>query len=260
MSRDKRRQQKVWQERQAKQKFNSAFRAVSAEQARDSEQQQAGLLKFEEYTVTDEYIADTQIDRLTPEDRAEFESCEVVIGSIYRREDADPGKVKACITALERLYRTYPDISKLNNYLGALYDYSDEQDKVNQLTWEGYHNNPNNVFAVASYVRMLLLDGKVDEAGKVLEGKMSILEIIPDRRTFHVSELIAYQTTTGLYFAVIGKTNTAKVCLKMVEEFDPDHPHVRHLRQMLSPEYAPMIQMMNATRKLAAIRKKMAGE
>jgi hypothetical protein len=73
---------------------------------------------------------------------------------------------------------------------------------------------------------------------------MSIVALAPERRLFHFSEVIAYEGTVGLYLALTGQTKAARVCLELIESLDADHRIVKQLRQVLSPKYTVIRDML----------------
>lgn len=74
------------------------------------------------------------------------------------------------------------------------------------------------------------------EPPKILD-TFDLKMLYPDRNTFHVSEVVTFYSTTGRYYLATGNTDSALVCLNLLENVAPDHHQTLMLRFALAPVF-----------------------
>ncbi len=140
------------------------------------------------------------------------------------------------VPELERLVERYPHEPKFWNFLTGAVEAAGDRERAFELLREAFQRFPNDLFAVACYARYCLQEGWVDEADRVLAGRYTPTAFYPDRRRFHISEVVALETVVAELVARQGHMESAYATLEMLEELAPDSPEVRQLAWVLMRE------------------------
>ena len=172
------------------------------------------VLRLVEFEITDEPIDDPWLDRTPQRDR------ERILHAGARVIDGATDQVEV----LEGLVEEFPGIPKVYNYLACAYRNAGLTKKMEALVERTYRRFPDYLFAVTNYVQLLLRRYRIDEASGVLAGRYSLDLWIPDRRRYHVSEFVAFNSMMVWYFAELGEEEIALRYYQMLREAAPDHP------------------------------------
>lgn len=183
-------------------------------------------LDMVELEVTEEPLPDPHLDRLP---RAVRDRIEEIYLAVMGGADAEE-----YVAELESLVAEYPDVPKLHNYLALAYDSAGRSDEALALVPETFERFPDYVFAVSNYVRYCLNLGDIEEAGRVLDGRMLISQFARGRRRFHITEFLAYQGAVAEYLIAIGDHEAARPHVETLAEMAPDRPAVRQMQRQLS--------------------------
>lgn len=181
------------------------------------------VLQLLECEITCEPIPDPLIEAMPPVDRKKFRELERMLQE--QRYDM--------VEELEQFRDRHPQVPKIYNYLMVAYQAAGRFQDAERLIEETYQRFPNYLFGLTNYVRLCLMEGRVDEATTLLGGKLHIRLMYPHRRCFHVSEFSAYTGTVAEYLFWTGKVDVALTHLRMLEEINPDHPITRHVQRLL---------------------------
>lgn len=182
-------------------------------------------LELVDYEITWEPLDDPSLRRLSPEDRER-------IGTVGPRVME---RASDCVGELEQLVAEFPDLPKLQNYLTAAYVDAGRYEAADRLTREMYRRFPDYLFAIANYAMLCLREGRVERVPEVLRHTCSLHQLYPNRRRFHVSEVVTYHAVVAEYFWRTGRRDEARRYFDMVRELDPEHPLVGHLRALMDP-------------------------
>jgi len=85
------------------------------------------------------------------------------------------------------------------------------------------------LFGVVQWVTTLLQQERIEDATRVLDGRLGLTAWWPERRTYHATEFVAFNAMLGLYFVATGNRTAAGNQLKIIAQILPDHPAVRAL-------------------------------
>lgn len=130
---------------------------------------------------------------------------------------------------LKRLIRTYPFVPALRNLLTTCFRIRGEMDKAYVLNRETLELFPDYVFARTNLVHEYIETGQIEKVEKVLGRHLDISDMLPERKSFHISEVLAYSQAVIRY--VISKSsfslaeNRLEALYILLEKF-PDTPGV----------------------------------
>jgi len=197
---------------------------------------QRRALSVEALEVTEESMPDPVLERMDPADQEEAERISQAIIYGTREEREAPGH----LPALERLIEKYPHVPQLHNYrMNALRVRGDEA-RADELAVEIYQRFPDYLFGFVGYIELLLEQGDLKEAERLLEGRLHIKQYAPRRWRFHMSEFLSYQGMVMLYHLACGELEAAERTLAGLEEMQEvleiDHPTVKALKARLNAE------------------------
>jgi hypothetical protein len=111
-----------------------------------------------------------------------------------------------------------------------------DPERAEQLTEEIYRRFPMYLFGIVQWVTTLLQQERIEEATRVLDGRLGLLAWWPERRLYHATEFVAFNAMLGLYFVATGNPTAAGKHLKMIAEILPDHPAVQALEMAILRE------------------------
>ena len=135
---------------------------------------------------------------------------------------------------LEALRERYPDERKLDNLLINALSLAGEAQKADALIEESYRRHPDYLFAKLNYANLCLSRGDVDAVLPIFGGSFDLSSLYPDRRVYHVSEMVGFFSLMARYQLLKGDVEAAEACANVLEEIAPDHPTTKALMDQLA--------------------------
>jgi tetratricopeptide (TPR) repeat protein len=178
------------------------------------------------YEITDEPLNPPNQPTLSEETQKLYETA---------YEHCRAGRFHEGIVIFERLIEADPKVGRFYNNLAGCYQGLKQHAKVEELIELNYQRNREYLFAKVDYAQLCMSYGRLDQIPEIFEHKYDLKQLYPDRNLFHVQEVLAMHGVLGLYFAYIGKSETAMVYLKTLDQFAPDNPNTLALRELLLP-------------------------
>lgn len=187
--------------------------------------------------ITWEPLDDGAMKSVAPRDRERIHqiSKEIMYG----------GGAAEYLDELEALAERYPDLPKVRNLLTGAADAAGDDARVEQMIREDVERFPDYLFAVTTYARLCLREKRLDEAMRLFEGRMCLADFHPNRRRFHVVELMALHGVLTELFARRGDLDQAEMQVGIIEAFEPEHPETRRLKDVIA-----VCRIRQAARKL----------
>jgi tetratricopeptide (TPR) repeat protein len=183
-------------------------------------EREPAVVRLVEYEITYEPLEDPRLQRLSEGDRAEIER-------LHFRAREHP---REAIPELQRAIERWPGIPALYNYLTVAYSATGQDEKAEETTLETLRRFPDYLFARLNYAEMCLRRGQVEKVAELLDHKFDLTLLYPQRRTFHISEAVAFMGIVGSYFAAKAEHEIAERYCKVLEQLDPEHMITRRLR------------------------------
>ena len=169
---------------------------------------------------------------------------------IYDRLKEGAGEVEKELPTLIELRKKYPNVPAIYNYIGLVYFYSKQMEKYFDMLMETMRRFPDYLFGKTALAEYYLNQGQHKEVPKILDRKFEIYLHYPSTETvFHVSEVRAFYSVVGIYYARSKRMARALFCYFILNEVDPEH----WATQKLGDEIIS-IEMAKFRQKIAKIR------
>ncbi len=120
-----------------------------------------------------------------------------------------------------------PDTPVVMNNLAAVYAMQRRNEEAMALTSEIYEKYPDYFFGITNYAKLLVHQGKTEEAG-------DLLLPLSQRERLHITEFEALCMVHIELLLAVGEEQEAHSWLAMWEEINPEHPHLDHYRQKIT--------------------------
>jgi tetratricopeptide (TPR) repeat protein len=116
----------------------------------------------------------------------------------------------------------HPEVPIFYNYLAAAYLSLGDDGRAEEVIEENYRRNPDYLFARVNHAEICIRDGDLEGAAEALGGAFDLRALYPDRRQFHVSEVVAFTYAVGLYHLETGDWEAADVCHVLLHRIAPE--------------------------------------
>ena len=107
----------------------------------------------------------------------------------------------------------YSFLANANIKLGNL-------DKADEWTELGHKKFPDYLFGKISYAQTLLQKGEAPKVLEVFNNKFDLKSLLPNRKEFHILEVVNFYSIMCLYFTTQGKISSANVYWKELKEIN----------------------------------------
>ena len=178
------------------------------------------------YEITGETDFMDKEYRITPEIK------ELIQDLYYQVQD----KKKGIVNKLLKTIKKYPQIPQFKNYLTVAYNLSGNPRKAYECNNWILKEHPDYFFGRVNLAAQYFEQKEYDKIPEVLGKLMEIHALYPDRKVFHVSEVMAFNKLAVAYFSAIGNLGAAESRFKMMEEIDVEHPDTFQAEMYLIPE------------------------
>lgn len=133
-------------------------------------------------------------------------------------------KKKKVIEKLLKLIEKHPANPQLKNYLCIAYKIQGKLEKSYEVNQWIVKEHPNYLFGKLNIAAEHLENGEYDKVKEALGGAFDIQELYPDRKVFHIGEVLGFNKMAIHYFLKIDNIEAAKARLDIMERLAPDHP------------------------------------
>ena len=141
---------------------------------------------------------------------------------------------KAQIAKLNEMIEEYSDIQIFYNYLEMAYREEDEIEKANEVARTTAKKFPDFIFGKVSQIELYLDSKELDKIPELLKDKYDFRLLYPEKATFHIQEVIAFNYALGKYFALKAESDKANQYLENIKGIDEDHIFVKQLQKFIS--------------------------
>jgi len=171
---------------------------------------------------------------------------------IYDRLKERSEEVEKELPRLIELRKQYPNVPSIYNYIGLVYDQSKQTEKFFDTLMETRRKFPDYLFGKTALAEYYLHQGKHQEIPKILDKKFEIYLDYPSTvKVFHVSEVRAFYSIVGTYYARSKSMARALFCYFILNEVEPEYWATQKLGdEIISVEVAKLRQRIikNASR------------
>lgn len=188
---------------------------------------EADGLKLNNYKITgDDKILDEQ-NHITPEVRRIIEEL---------RPDVEKGR-KYLLKKLNSLSRKYPKTPIFKNFLSAVYQKNGNEKQAYAVNRWIVKEHPNYLFGKINLAVEFLFKNQIEEIPGILGETMEISELYPDRKEFHLEEVVGFHTVSVQYFLAIDEIEQAENRVKLLKDLEPEHPKTQYALGILKQWY-----------------------
>jgi hypothetical protein len=164
---------------------------------------------------------------MTPELRDKLEA-------LYN-EIEDKKYSKKTIDRILKLIEKHPKNPQLKNYLSIAYKTIGNKAKANEVNRWIQAEHPDYLFGKLNEAAQYYENEEYEKMAEVLGWMMEIQDLYPDRKIFHLNEVIVFNLFAIMYFTATDKQEAAESRYKILEQIAPDHPDTMQAFQLLLP-------------------------
>lgn len=146
---------------------------------------------------------------------------EEVLLKVYPQ--VEKGK-KSFIPRLHSYCKKYPRVPVFKNLLSSLYMNTGNRQKAYEINNWLVKEHPDYLFGRVNKASELLEADKPEEVPEFLGPEMDIGLLYPQRKEFHVEEIMGYNAVAIWYYLFIDNIEQAEKRLDLMKEIDPHHP------------------------------------
>ena len=217
MAYDEKRRQKKLAKKAAKRKTKLAGRRHEPI-AREAESAQ--ILSYE---ISEEPMPELGYEQLPEQVKDQIETL----------HDEALQKPKKALASLKPLIEQYPDVPQFYNYLHIAYRQLDDQTNAQQVLEETLERFPNYLFARVAYATDCLQRGETEKVPEIFNNKYDLKLLYPERKRFHISEVLAFCATMAWYFHSLGEPERPQMYYKVMRQLDPEHRNTLFIERLL---------------------------
>lgn len=194
------------------------------------------------YEISDEPLESGAYARLPLAVKEEF-------NKLHARLHQDPNET---ITDLKRMIERYPEIPQAYNFLQTAYTLAGDQGSARRMCDEILERFPGHLFGRLALANDYLDQGELERIPEIFENNYDLKLLYPERKRFHISEVLNFSAIMARYFHALGENDRAEMYYKILNQLDSHHVVTKMIRQLLYP--ADTSGIKDLLRKLAAKR------
>lgn len=141
------------------------------------------------------------------------------------------------LSALEVFYQDHLDVPEVANLLAFAYLRLKKNKQAEELIKITYDLHPSYLCAKINYADQCLRCKKIQEIPAIFHHKRDLLELYPDRFSFHYSEFRGFMVCMGFYHLACKNRDYADKHRSVAEEVDPLHPGVIALKKAIKKRF-----------------------
>ena len=131
---------------------------------------------------------------------------------------------RAVLQGLIELRKKYQNVPAIYNYICLAYANTDQHEKYYETIIDTYKKFPDYLFGKISAAEYCINNNRYREVPNIFANKLEIYMHYPETvKEFHVSEVRAFYSTVGRYYAKCKKTARAIFSYYIINQVDPEH-------------------------------------
>jgi len=146
-----------------------------------------------------------------------------------------PKTPKMAISQIEPLVEQYPDVPQLLNLLTLAHSAARDHAATEACIRKAYERFPNNVFARLNFAELCLARGELGRIPEIFEGNYDLRALYPDRKVFHVGEVVPFCGLMAEYFHRLQEPEKAEAYFDCMKGVAPKDPMTRKVDRLLHP-------------------------
>lgn len=138
------------------------------------------------------------------------------------------------IPKLKEMIEEYSDIQIFYNYLENAYREEEDFANANEIARLTAKKFPDYIFGKVSQIEIYLDSKELDKIPELLQDKFDFRLLYPEKATFHIQEILAFNFALGKYFALRTESDKATQYLENIKGIDEDHIFVKQLQKFIN--------------------------
>lgn len=171
-------------------------------------------LKLNTYKISSDHTLLDKVNHITPEVRRILEGL---------RPDVEKGR-KYTIKKVNKLCLKYPRVPVLKNILSTIYQQNGNTKQAFAVNQWLVREHPDYLFGKINLAAELLLKDEPEKIPEILGDAMEIGHLYPQRKEFHIEEVVGFYNIAVQYFLAIDDVESAEIRVEILEDIDDEHP------------------------------------
>ncbi len=184
-------------------------------------------LQLLSYNITEEPVEDKYTKQIPKK----------IIDQLQNIQEKINLKPKDMIPQLMGYIKKYPNAPLFYNYLSAAYGRAGDRKKCESTILENIKKHPDYLFAKLNYADICLRKGKPEKVPEILNHKLDLKLMYPNRSTFHISEFVGFTSVMCKYYNAVGERKTAELLFENLKQIAPEHVNTKETKKALYPSF-----------------------
>jgi len=194
--------------------------------------------EFQAFKCTYDPVEEKNHAKMSEDDQA-------FLTQLYAWVQGSKIEARRAIKQLQKLKKKYSDVPVIYNFMGAAYQILGKEIKRHHTLKETCKKFPNYVFGKISLAEYRIGHGHHEDVPEIFNHKLQLYMHYPNvggNPVFHGIEVQSFYAVMGSYYARNKQLAHAIKCYFIVEEADPECPHLNVLaREIVVAETAALI-------------------
>ncbi|MEP7170320.1 MAG: DUF1186 domain-containing protein [Bacteroidota bacterium] len=179
--------------------------------------------KMFEYEITgDPFLTDDSVT-ITPE----------VIDILQKTYEKVMRKKNSVVRELHDLIEKYPAVPQFKNQLATIYAFQNNFTKANEVNHWLVKEHPDYLFGKLNLANEYIANNEYEKVPEVLGKLLEIKDLYPDRKAFHVNEVVMFYRSAISYFIGIKNIKAAESRLDILKNIDDDDKILESFRMQI---------------------------
>jgi uncharacterized protein YecA (UPF0149 family) len=135
-------------------------------------------------------------------------------------------KKKSIEGKLYEYIKEYPEIPQFKNRLSTYYELKGNREKAKELKLFTYQQHPDYLFGKITMALEYYYENKPEEMLALLGEQLELRALYPQRKIFHISEVMSYYKVAALYLNAVDRTTEAWDLIEKMERTCSGHPDI----------------------------------
>lgn len=164
------------------------------------------------------------------------------------RPDIEKGR-KYLFKKVNKLCLQYPRVPVFKNILSNLYQQHGNMEQAIAVNHWLVKEHPDYLFGKVNLAAEALIREEPEEIPEILGDYLEIGSLYPERKEFHVEEVLAFNFIAIQYFLALDKIEDAEMRLEIMEKLDEEHPKTLQSQNSMQQWYQNKAAIRSAVRK-----------
>jgi uncharacterized protein YecA (UPF0149 family) len=142
-------------------------------------------------------------------------------------------KKKSAEGKLYEYIKEYPELPQFKNRLASYYQLSGKREKAKEISLLTLQQHPDYLFGKITLALEYYFENNFDEMLPLLGSRLELDALYPEKKIFHVSEVMNYYKMVALYLNAVDSSAEAWDVIDRMEAACPGHPDIEEATKEL---------------------------